>query len=56
MIKGICPFDFDKRWSDRVFQKFKVPIFIFFWIAIIIVLINMGIGEKQENIAMRTKV
>ena len=40
----------------RMLQKFKIPIFILFWVVIILVLFDMGISEKTANVVAESEV
>ena len=42
--------------GDRVFQKFKLPTFILFWVVIIIVLFDMGISDERTNVVAESEV
>ena len=39
-----------------MFQKFKLPIFILFWIVIILVLFDMGISDRHANVVAESEV
>ena len=39
-----------------MFQKFKLPTFILFWVVIIFVLFNMGISDKTANVVAESEV
>ena len=39
-----------------MFQKFKLPTFILFWVVIILFLFNMGISDKTANVVAESEV
>ena len=39
-----------------MFQKFKLPTFILFWVVIILVLFNMGISDKTANVVAESEI
>ena len=39
-----------------MFQKFKLPIFILFWVVIILVLFDIGINDKNANVVAESEV
>ena len=39
-----------------MFQKFKLPTFILFWVVIILVLFDMGISDRRANVVAESEV